>query len=79
MGGIADTSYLSDVYDSVSATLLDAVSKLNADDATAFSYEVQKWLGALYSLGLSQEGVQSLAKGITYLQTGNVSELSSNQ
>ena len=79
MGGIADTSYLSDVYDSVSATLLDAVSKLNADDATAFSYEVQKWLGALYSLGLSQEGVQSLAKGINYLQTGNVSELSSNQ
>ena len=79
MGGIADTSYLSDVYDSVSATLLDAVAKLNADDATAFSYEVQKWLGALYSLGLSQEGVQSLAKGITYLQTGNVSELSSNQ
>ena len=79
IGGIADTSYLSDVYDSVSATLLDAVAKLNADDATAFSYEVQKWLGALYSLGLSQEGVQSLAKGITYLQTGNVSELSSNQ
>lgn len=79
MGGIADTSYLNDVYDSVSATLLDAVAKLNADDATAFSYEVQKWLGALYSLGLSQEGVQSLAKGITYLQTGNVSELSSNQ
>lgn len=76
---ITDTSYLSDMYDSVSSILLDAMAKLSADEANAFNYEVQKWLGSLYSLGLSQQGVQSLAQGITYLQTGDVSNLSSNQ
>lgn len=76
---ITDTSYLSDMYDSVSSILLDAMAKLSADEANAFNYEVQKWLGSLYSLGLSQQGVQSLAQGITYLQTGDVANLSQNQ
>lgn len=75
---ISDTSYLSDMYDSVSATLIDAMARLNADEAASFNYEVQKWLGSLYSLGLSQQGVQSLAQGIGYLQTGDVNALTSN-
>lgn len=74
-----DTSYLNNLYDSVSGILLDATAKMTADQASAFSYEVQKWLGSLYSVGLSESGVQQLAQGITYLATGDVSQLTSNQ
>lgn len=74
-----DTSYLNNMYDSVAGILLDATAKMSADQASAFQFEVQKWLGSLYSVGLSESGVQSLAQGITYLATGDVSSLTSNQ
>lgn len=74
-----DTSYLNNMYDSVSAILLDATAKMSADQASAFQYEVQKWLGSLYSVGLSESGVQQLAQGLTYLATGDVNQLTSNQ
>ena len=74
-----DTSYLNNMYDQVSGILLDATAKMTADQGAAFSYEVQKWLGSLYSVGLSESGVQQLAQGLTYLATGDVSQLTSNQ
>lgn len=73
-----DTSYLTDVYDSISGTLLDAASLMSTDQATSFMFDVQKWLGSLYSLGVSQSGVQTIAQGISQLGSGNVSALSSN-
>lgn len=75
----SDTSYLSDVFDSVSETLLDASSQLARDQSVAFEYMVQKWLGSLYSLGFSQETLQTIAQGVTYLGTGNVQELTANE
>lgn len=75
----SDTSYLNNMYDSVSGILLDAVAKMSADQGAAFQYEVQKWLGSLYSVGLSEQGVQQLAQGLNYLATGNVTQLTSNQ
>lgn len=74
----SDTSYLSDVFDSISQTLLDASSQLARDQSVAFEYMVQKWLGSLYSLGFSQDTLQTIAQGITYLGTGNVQELTAN-
>lgn len=74
-----DTSYLTNMYDAVSGILLDATAKMSADQASAFQYEVQKWLGSLYSVGLSEQGVQQLAQGLTYLATGDVTQLTSNQ
>lgn len=76
---IKDTSYMTDAYDSISAILLDSMAKLSSYDAVGFNYEVQKWLASMYSLGLSQQGVEQLAQGINYLQTGDVNNLNSNQ
>lgn len=73
-----DTSYLTDMYDSVSAALIDASSTMTRDQATSFNYAVQKWLGALYSVGLSQSAVDTIAQGINYLATGDVSALTGN-
>lgn len=74
----SDTSYLSDVYDTVQGAILDASSQLSYRDSTAFEYVLQKWLGSLYSLGLSDAAVTSIAGGINMLATGNVQGLSGN-
>ena len=73
-----DTSYLTSLYDSVSAAILDASSQLNVDQATSYNYAIQKWLGALYSRGMSESAIGMLAQGLNYLTTGNVSALNSN-
>lgn len=74
----SDTSYLSEVFDSVSESILDASAQMTRDQSMEFEYIVQKWLGALYSLGLSQDAVNTIAQGINYLGTGNVEDLNSN-
>lgn len=73
-----DTSYLNQTYDSINSTLMDVAALMNFDEATSFMYSVQKWLGSLYSLGVSDQGVQTIAQGLSYLGSGNVSSLSSN-
>lgn len=73
-----DSSYLDNLYDSVNEALIDATSQLNVDQATSFTYGIQKWLGSLYSVGMSQSGVNTLASGINALATGDISSLSGN-
>lgn len=73
-----DSSYLSDVYDSVSQAIIDANSQMTRDESAAFEYTLQKWLGSLYSLGLSGDTVTQIAQGINYLATGDVTSLASN-
>ena len=75
----SDTSYLSDMYDTVSKAILDANATMTKEQSTEFEYTVQKWLGSLYALGLSESAVSNIAQGINYLGTGNVSALSGNQ
>lgn len=73
-----DTSYLSDVYDTVSEAIIDANSQLDKNAAAEFEYTLQKWLGSLYSLGLSSSTVTQIAEGVNYLATGDVTSLASN-
>lgn len=73
-----DTSYLSDMYDSVSSAILDATSQFSYKDATGYNYNVQKWLAALYSVGMSDSAVSTIAQGLTDLTTGNVTDFTSN-
>ena len=73
-----DTSYLGDEYSRISSIILDASSQMNIDQATSFNYAVQKWLGSLYSVGMSGSAVENIAQGLNYLSTGNVSVLNSN-
>lgn len=73
-----DSSYLNGVFDTVSAAILDSTSSLSRDIGVEFEYIIQKWLGSLYSVGLSSEAVQTIASGINYLQTGNIQQLNNN-
>lgn len=74
-----DTSYLtSNINESVSAALLETEARLGKTAGTEFEYEAQKWLGSLYSVGASQNLITSLAQGLGYLGSGDVSSLNSN-
>lgn len=75
----SDTSYLTDAADSVSQAIIDANSQLTKDMSVEFEFMVQKWLGALYSLGMDQGTISTIAQGLNYLGTGNVEALNSNE
>lgn len=74
----SDTSYLSDIFDSVQSTLIDVSSALGTQASVEFEYMVQKWLGALGSVGVNSGTLQTIAQGVNYLGTGDVESLASN-
>ena len=73
-----DTSYLSDTFDSVTGALLEASATMTEKQSTEFEYMVQKWLGALGSIGFSSNTLTQIATGIGYLGSGNVNALAGN-
>lgn len=70
-----DSSYLNNNFDTVSSALLEATSQMTNSATIQFEYVVQKWLGSLSSVGLSDATVSSLAQAIGYLGSGNISGL----
>lgn len=74
----SDTSYLSQAFDNVTSALTDLSSQLSATNSVEFDYIVQKWLGALGSVGVDSGTLTNLASAINALGTGQVDYLSSN-
>lgn len=74
-----NTEYLNSNFDAVSTNLLEASSQMTSEASVAFEYIVQKWLGSLSSVGLSDSAVSDIASAIGYLGSGNISALSSNE
>ena len=80
---VKNTEYLNSTFDNVTASLMEASSLLGSGQAgaqasTEFEYTVQKWLGTLTGVGLSENTAQSLAQAIGYLGSGNISALNSS-
>lgn len=73
-----DSSYLSEAADRVAGNLVDAQSQMTHEGAAEFEYVVQKWLGALSSLGMGGDTLTQIATGLNYLATGDVTNLASN-
>ena len=73
-----DTSYLNSLYDSVASILIDSTSQQSATNSIGYQFAIQKWLGALSSVGMSDNAVQSIATALNWLGSGNVSQLNSN-
>ena len=73
-----DTSYLSSMYDTVSSALIDVTgggTGVNSRQAVEINFAAQKWLGALFSSGMSANAVGALAQGLANLATGNIEAL----
>jgi len=67
------TEYLSNVSDSVTSNLYEATSLLDAKTSIGFEYTIQKWLGSMYSVGMSQGAIQSISQALGQALSGNVS------
>ena len=70
-----DSSYMSTVYDSVSQAVADSVVQLGTQGGAEYEYNIQKWLGSLYSVGMSSSTLTSLATAINQLATGDIEGL----
>lgn len=64
--------------DSVSSALFEATSQLGVQAGFQFEYVVQKWLGSLSSVGVSDTAVNNLATAIGYLGSGNIASLTND-
>lgn len=71
----SDTSYLNNAFDTVTGNLVEATSQMSTQMGVQFEYIIQKWLGSLSSVGLSNEAVGNISQALGYLATGNVSGL----
>lgn len=74
-----DSAYLNDLFESVTASVVDAVSTSKWSEATPFYGVLQSYMGSMYEAGVSGETVNSIAKGINALGSGNIADLQSNE
>lgn len=77
-GMFQDSSYLNEVADNISASIIDANATMSRNASAEFEYIVQKWLGSLSSLGMDSGTLNQIAQGINYIATGDVTNLSNN-
>jgi hypothetical protein len=70
------TEYLSKVADTVRGNLEEAQALMGAKQATEFEYQVQKWLGSFYSVGMSDQAVTNISTTIGQLAAGQIEALS---
>lgn len=70
-----NTEYLSTQYDNVASALLEAESLLGTQRSAEMEYVVQKWLGSMSSVGLSDSAVNSIAQALGYVGSGDVNSL----
>ena len=69
------SEYIKDSFASVSESLLTSQSTMTAQNAMAYEAVVQSWLGSMYSGGAGNSTIQSLAKAIDQLGSGDISNL----
>ena len=75
---VDNTEYLNRTFDTVQEALLEASSMMTEGASTEMEYVVQKWLGALTGVGLSENAASGIAQALGYLGSGNVEGLNSS-
>lgn len=84
------TEYMTTLATTVKGSLEEAMSLMSGENALSFEYQIQKWLGSLSSVGMSDSAVQGLAgvlgqvaagklEGITGGGQGNLVIMAANQ
>ena len=72
------SEYLSTVADSVRGSLEEMQSLMQGTEAAEVEYQVQKWLGSLYSVGMSQSAVQGISTALGQIGAGQIEGLTGN-
>ena len=71
------TEYMRGIADSVKGSLEEAMSLMSGENALSFEYQVQKWMGSLYSVGMNQSSIQSLSGIVGQIAAGQLAGLTS--
>lgn len=71
------SEYLQNGFDNVTDAIYEASSIIGAAQAEEMEFVLQKWLGSLYSVGMSGSTVSSLASAIGQLASGDISGVGS--
>ena len=72
-----NTEYLKNVASSVRKSLEEMESLMSGAAATEVEYQVQKWMGSLYSVGMSDTAVNAISTALGQLASGQVDALTS--
>lgn len=67
------TEYMTEAADAIRGSIYEASALMDADEATEFEYQVQKWMGSLYSVGF--QNTQGLADALGKLAAGDVDSI----
>jgi hypothetical protein len=70
-----NTEYLKTVATSVKSSLEEMEALMEGDVATEVEYQVQKWLGSLYSVGMSQDAVNKISTSLGQIAAGQIDGL----
>ena len=69
------SEYLTDVATSVKSNLEEAQALMSTTEAISFEYQVQKWLGSMYSVGMSQSAVTKISDILGKISSGDITGL----
>lgn len=70
-----NTEYLKGVAESVRGSLQEMEALMEGAAATEVEYQVQKWMGSLYSVGMSQEAVNKITGALGQIAAGQIEGL----
>ena len=70
-----NTEYLKTVAEGVRSSLQEMEALMTGAEATEVEYQVQKWMGSLYSVGMSQEAVNNISSALGQIAAGQVDAL----
>ena len=73
-----NTEYLNKTFDNVTDALVEASSHMSIQGSTELEYVVQKWLGSLVSVGMSESTVTNIAQALGQLGSGNIEALTNS-
>lgn len=69
------TEYMGTIARTIQENITSATALMGATEAVEFEYQVQKWMGSMYSTGMSQGAVQGLAGALGQLASGDTAAL----
>lgn len=73
------TEYLEGVAESVRGNLYEAEALLSENAGLELEYQMQKWLGSLYSVGMSDQAVNAIATAFGQIASGQIEGVTGGQ
>ena len=70
-----NTEYLKTVAAGVRSSLQEMEALMTGAEASEVEYQVQKWMGSLYSVGMSQEAVNNITTALGQVAAGQIEAL----